>query len=293
MRAFITCDGEAKQIEVFQEQDIIDLLKENLIDLGKTPASCSAICQSSDVSSFFKAAKKRLRFTCSNKAHKVDLKKTDIGIFLTEEVFSQREKMPDAMKSKLIDGLQYIAATIQDTLKPSMIREGYESIGQYPIDFDKAMSHVSRKHPISIAQMEHMRATEGDMIAIYRARGNVTETDMDELGIMTVNDGGRRRKPKHLRVLHQQRAVIMNSEDCIAKFKIYKTQEELNKEATALRKAQRKAASDLKKAQEAEAKAAHKKQKADYHAWKATLTKEQKKVENARFKIEKTYIINA
>lgn len=58
MRAFVTCAGEAKQIEMFQEDDILKLFEETLIDLGKTPASCSAICQSSDASPFFKAAKK-------------------------------------------------------------------------------------------------------------------------------------------------------------------------------------------------------------------------------------------
>ena len=61
MRAFVTCDGEQKQIAVFQEEDLITLFKDALIDFGKTPASCSAICQSSDASPFFKATKKKLR----------------------------------------------------------------------------------------------------------------------------------------------------------------------------------------------------------------------------------------
>ncbi len=37
------------------------LLAAESIDLGKTPASCSAICQSSDVSNFFKASKAALK----------------------------------------------------------------------------------------------------------------------------------------------------------------------------------------------------------------------------------------
>jgi hypothetical protein len=58
MRAFVTCDGEAKQIEVFQQDDMIDLFTAQLIDSCKTPASCSAICQSSDASLFLRATKK-------------------------------------------------------------------------------------------------------------------------------------------------------------------------------------------------------------------------------------------
>jgi hypothetical protein len=61
MRAFVTCDGEEAQIKVFQETAMRKLFKDVLIDFGKTPASCSAICQSSDVSDFFKGMKKLLR----------------------------------------------------------------------------------------------------------------------------------------------------------------------------------------------------------------------------------------
>ena len=61
MRAFVTCDGEEAQIKVFQEESMLSLFKDALIDFGKTPASCSAICQSSDVSSFFRSMKTSLK----------------------------------------------------------------------------------------------------------------------------------------------------------------------------------------------------------------------------------------
>ena len=57
MRAFVTCDGEPVQIEVWQEAELLEAFKEALIDFEKTPASCSGICQASDVSNFFKASK--------------------------------------------------------------------------------------------------------------------------------------------------------------------------------------------------------------------------------------------
>lgn len=58
MRAFVYCDGEEKQLECFQEAQQLSLLDNYLIDLGKTPASCFAVTQSSDIQKFFKAAKK-------------------------------------------------------------------------------------------------------------------------------------------------------------------------------------------------------------------------------------------
>ena len=61
MRAFVTCDGEASQVRVFQENEMIKLFKDNLIDFAKTPASCSGICQASDVSKFFPTTKKAMK----------------------------------------------------------------------------------------------------------------------------------------------------------------------------------------------------------------------------------------
>ena len=59
MRAFVVCDGEPSQIQVFQEPFILELMRESLIDFGKSPASRSGITQSSDDSDFFKGSKKK------------------------------------------------------------------------------------------------------------------------------------------------------------------------------------------------------------------------------------------
>jgi hypothetical protein len=45
MRFFLFCGGKAKQIDFFQEADMLQLFRQSLIDFAKTPASCSAICQ--------------------------------------------------------------------------------------------------------------------------------------------------------------------------------------------------------------------------------------------------------
>lgn len=60
MRGFLTCDGKPYQNEVFQEPEMIDAFKTAILDFTKSPASCSAICQSSEASNFFKASEKML-----------------------------------------------------------------------------------------------------------------------------------------------------------------------------------------------------------------------------------------
>jgi hypothetical protein len=57
-RALCYCDAEQIQIETFLEDHILECLANPLIDLGKSPASCSATCQSFDAISFFIANKK-------------------------------------------------------------------------------------------------------------------------------------------------------------------------------------------------------------------------------------------
>jgi hypothetical protein len=67
--------------------------------------------------------------------------------------------------------------------------------------------------------------------------GIVTEQDMDEAGIMNIDSD--LKTPKDQRVLHQQRAVLMNSAECIAKYKLYRTEKETNTARTAEKRTDR------------------------------------------------------
>jgi hypothetical protein len=86
MRAFVTCDGEAKQIEVFQEPEMVQFFKLNLIDFGKTPASCSGISQSSDVSRYFSNTKRAMKTW----VHESNFK----NAILEREILASFEKNP-------------------------------------------------------------------------------------------------------------------------------------------------------------------------------------------------------
>ena len=66
---------------------------------------------------------------------------------------------------------------------------------------------------------------------------------MDELGIPNFNHLDSDKKPKDQRSLHKQRAVIMNMEDCISKYKNYRLlreQERARKDQSAVDKANKK-----------------------------------------------------
>lgn len=210
--AFGTCDGEPKQIEVFQTPEVLDILSTNKIYLGKTPASCSAICQSSDVSPFFKACKKRLK----------SITERDLNHALLEDALEDAFKgdhisLSTEVRKKAIRGVKMIVATLRGCNSDKVIKMGYEETGQWPLDFRRAMS----KCTTSLTE-EELRILEGKVPAVvdlFRRHGRVTEEEMDRLGVLSIELLGDRRKlPKDSRVLHQQRAVIMNSECVVAQY---------------------------------------------------------------------------
>ena len=241
MRAFVRCDGEAKQIDIFQEEESLKLLSDHLIDFAKTPASCSAICQSSDASMFFKATKKHLEGIRYRDYNDKQLEKGIKQFLDTKTTFSSD------LKKVTNDSLQQLIYCIKMTIKPDIIKDGYSSIGQWPLDFKAAMSKCSRE--MSNNEYKTMEDHMDTLVKYYRENGQLTEENMDNLGIINVNDQMYGKLPKEERALHQQRARIMNSTDCIAQYKWRR---------------------------------AKKDEEAVYKAWYKGLTPEQKKDENKR-----------
>jgi hypothetical protein len=127
MRAYVTCDGEAKQIEIFQEDLQLQHLQTSKIDLGKLPASCSGVLQPSDVSPFFKAMKKRLASSTSDTYRDPALEKRLSDILKTAARAGCGLTSPQ--QKKLVDGLLVIVSALKETVKPDMIRAGYKDSG--------------------------------------------------------------------------------------------------------------------------------------------------------------------
>lgn len=219
MRAFVVCDGEPSQIQVFQEATILKLMSDSLIDFGKSPASCSAITQASDDSDFFKASKRKLvRIRESDYIHP-GLDKRLKDILLGRLNVDGEHRLTSARRTLICNSLQQVVYSIQHVLTPEIVKAGYRRIGQFPVSFSMTMSRCTRV--ISWKDMEHMREKLSAMVAIFRSTGVLTESQMDEAGIVSVNDEASNGRPKDDRPLHQQRSVIMNGDDCIAQYRSY------------------------------------------------------------------------
>ena len=231
MRAFVMCDGEESQIRVFQKEEIRQSLNLNLIDLGKTPASCSAILQSSDVSMFFKTTKQLLKNSQTQPYKNATLERsltTAFHAYHQRNGENTRRGISPAMQSKIINSLQQIVFVIHKTLNPDIIIKGYIDCGQNaPISLDDNGEATFTKYEQCIkkctrqltnGEFQIMRENLPHFVSIMRQHGKITEAQMDEKGIPNYNHLDTDKKPKNERALHKQRATVMNSEDVVSQF---------------------------------------------------------------------------
>jgi len=138
MRAFVTCDGEAQQIAVFQMVEMLALFETALIDFGKSPASCSAIAQSSDDSNFFKATKCVLKGSMDY--INVALEKRIRDYLQTRVKAMSEQRFSSEKKNLMVIGLMKCVHAIKKVLTEDIIKDGYKHIGQSTVNFDQAMS---------------------------------------------------------------------------------------------------------------------------------------------------------
>ena len=193
---------------MFQQQDLLDVFSYALIDFGKIAASCSGIHQSSDVSPLFRAIKTKIHAVETRK-YRSPLINTALVTILASCGFSV------AIRSKISDGLQKVVSTIRAVMTAEMIVAGYEKTGQFPVDFAVTMRQST--YTFTLLEWATMTANLDAAADRFRLAGELTEAEMDDLQIPSVAESQRNKKPKDQRLLHQQRAVIMNSVDCVAK----------------------------------------------------------------------------
>lgn len=274
MRAFICCDGEAKQIEIFQEQCVLDALAEHEVDLAKLPASCSGILQSSDVSPAFRSTKKFLaNIATKNYANKsVSDKLADILKPLT--CFT-------AEKKRIItESLLKISYAIRNSITTDSVKAGYEKCGQYPVSTKVTLSRT--KYAFTSDEEKLIYDSFPQLMAEMSSKGQISEEFMNTLNIPKSNRVPHTTVPNDQRPLHQQRAVIMNYKECIAQWKL-RQQRKLAKSLLESTTQKRKRAPNRSKAEIL----AEKEEKLAKKAHFDGLSKEEQQIQRKQKKLEK------
>ena len=84
MFAFLSIDGEADQIEMFESEDVRNSVKEHHVRVGKSPASTSGKTQPTDIMRYIQAEKKVMKhaanYNWSNSTMKISLNEVSIHI---------------------------------------------------------------------------------------------------------------------------------------------------------------------------------------------------------------------
>jgi hypothetical protein len=281
------CDGEEAQIRVFQEEEIRALFTENRIDFGKTPASCSGILQSSDISMFFKSTKQVLKTVHTEQYNSAILERNLKTAFAAYRLL--RESLPSAftsaVESKVIDALQQIVYTIHRTLNPHVVINGYIDCGQdAPIGLDTNGQPTMAKYDVCIQkctkqltldEVAVMREHFQHFVSVMREHGKITEAEMDAKGIPNYNNDDHDNKPKDQRALHKQRAVVMNAQETVAQFIDYVQRRDAERLARDARRAERAAGAE-------ERAAAKEVRLAEKRRWNSLSAEEKKAESNAK-----------
>lgn len=184
MCAFVSCDGEASQINVLMSRAVVEMFQIARVRLGKTPRSCSAVTQSSDIGNGFKAEKKVMKT-----AEFQDFANPVLLQLLCEAVSTRVDITPLARKLILTSLLQLIYAA-HSVINLKLVVSSYTKFGQQGgnLDFYKILS-ACRGH-ISNHQKRLMHAKLPDFVVIMKREHQISEAAMDAAGIINVNKDG-------------------------------------------------------------------------------------------------------
>jgi hypothetical protein len=220
---FFTTDGEQRQIETFTQEDSIAMLEESKIIYGKHSASYSAKGNAFDAGNYFKATKARTKHMLKSEVEELT---SHLRRRLDNYLTSSFSHITKAKRDHIADSCCRVTASCQKTCNLDIIKHGFEKSGQYVkdgFDFDTKMACCTSSIPDT--HLNNMRKKFDDLTSIFREQGFITEQQLDEAGIISVEDS--RSKPKDQRVPHQQRAMILNTRQNIERLQEYRVPEEL------------------------------------------------------------------
>lgn len=171
--------------------------------------------QSSDVSDFFKAVKKRLNGLLLKDAGNAQLVNR-IQTVLKDR--GEKDKFSSAMKKKIAESLTLVSYAIGRSMNCDIVKKGYIRTGQYPLDFALCMQTCHEK--LSLQEYEQFKAALPSAVLEFQDKACLTEAWMDENGLRSRNVQGD--IPKDQRPLQNQRSVLFNAPTSIAAFKAYR-----------------------------------------------------------------------
>jgi hypothetical protein len=176
-------DGEEGHIRVLTRADIAEKFKQHRIVLGKTPRSCSGICQASDTSEGFKSEHKSL-----SKATKEETENELLDLVL-KRAFDQYKidnagtALTAAKTSSYINGLIAMSYVTPNVQTPRIVRGGYIDFGQQGGHIDLSKILNACRSNISADQFGKMIQSVPFLSGKITELGEIPEDYYDDCGI--------------------------------------------------------------------------------------------------------------
>ena len=201
MRLVLFLDGEHTQVRNALTPEIFALCKEHLIEIAKSPASCSSTNQSADVGNRFKASKIRLKHVGEQDIIDVPMYNRLKGALDLEKI--SQYGMSAELKNKLCIGIMRIRRALYDTETISVCVHSFSCWGQWPLDF--SLTCRSGKGKLTKPMLDVMIASQDAAATEFLRLGRLTEEWMDTAGIPSCNRPDA--QPKDVRAIPNQRAM--------------------------------------------------------------------------------------
>lgn len=183
--------------------------KDDCVVLGKISASCSGIHHPSDVSPLFRSVKSELNFIRHDQ-----YKENPIENRIMEKLLqSTNEKVKNItadQKDKIVRACNMCMTSIQETITPGLIKQGFEWTGQYPLCMKTIVERCYTD--VTDEQLELMKNSTEKDVQFVRQHGYLSEEEMDKSGLPKVIDESNS-TPRDERPSHNQRALVISHQE--------------------------------------------------------------------------------
>jgi len=153
------------------------------IYVAKTPRSCSAICQASDISKGFKAEKTALAHVQPEIFENLLLKAALTQLFIQYKTDNVSTELTSAKIHSYTSGLQAMTYVAQNIQTSRIVQEGYTQFGQKGGRVDAFKILSACREDIAVAESSKMMDSMEFLGTLYKAYGEVDERYYDDLNI--------------------------------------------------------------------------------------------------------------
>ena len=232
-------DGEAIQSEVLQRQNVLDILVNNNIQIGKGPASTSGACGNPlDMGNFFKSQKTLARSATDIMGQYPALKERILDCIKIHSTSGKLSTMGSERKSKAAEALIRTVKSCDDLHNiPSIISKGFKLLGLYPYNPQTTINCCA----VVIPEEEQKLILDAipQLSLLMNAHGQVTEAQMDAVNIPRTKDEQTEPTAKDQRPQERQRAIILTHDTSLARRREYIEEKQKEREEVVRKKNER------------------------------------------------------